>query len=179
MKIGIISDTHDDIENVRRAIGIFSKEEVLYVIHPGDYVFPGSVMEFKNLNARLIGVLGNNDGERGLLLKAFLEVRGELKGEVGELHINDLKVGIYHGTSAEIKKQLIESGRYNIIVCGHTLKKEPAGHVMGNYSNDTSTLVLNPGTGHRKTESLAGEFVEGGVIILDTQTREYRFIKLT
>jgi uncharacterized protein len=74
MKIGIISDTHDDIENVRRAIGIFSKEEVLYVIHAGDYVFPGSVMEFKNLNARLIGVLGNNDGERGLLLKAFLEV---------------------------------------------------------------------------------------------------------
>jgi uncharacterized protein len=94
------------------------------------------------------------------------------------LHINDLKVGIYHGTSAEIKKQLIESGRYNIIVCGHTHKKEPAGHARGNYPIGTSILVLNPGTGHRKTESLAGAFVEGGVIILDTQTREYRFIEL-
>ena len=76
MKIGIISDTHDDIENVRRNIDIFNKEEVQYVIHAGDYVFPGIVMEFKNLNARLVGVLGNNDGERGLLLKAFLEVGG-------------------------------------------------------------------------------------------------------
>jgi uncharacterized protein len=179
MKIGIISDTHDDIENVRRAIDIFNKEEVQYVIHAGDYVFPGIVMEFKNLNARLVGVLGNNDGERGLLLKAFLEVGGELKGELGELHVDDLKIGIYHGTSAGTKKQLIESGRYNIIVCGHTHKKEPVGHAMGNYSNDTSTLVLNPGTGHRKTESLAGAFVEGGVILLDTQTREYRFIELS
>jgi uncharacterized protein len=84
MKIGIISDTHDDIENVRRAIDIFNKEQVQYVIHAGDYVSPGIVMEFKNLNARLIGVLGNNDGERGKLLKAFLEVGGELKGELGE-----------------------------------------------------------------------------------------------
>ena len=55
---------------------------------------------------------------------------------------------------------------------------EPAGHAVGNYSIDTSTLVLNPGSGHRNTESLAGAFVEGGVIILDTQSREYRFIEL-
>lgn len=178
MKIGIISDTHDDVENVRRAIDIFNKEEVQYVIHAGDYVFPGIVMEFKNLNAKLIGVLGNNDGERGLLLKAFLEVGGELKGELGELHVNDLNIGIYHGTSAEIKRRLIESGRYSIIVCGHTHRMEPAGHAVGNYSIDTSTLVLNPGSGHRNTESLAGAFVEGGVIILDTQSREYRFIEL-
>jgi uncharacterized protein len=178
MKIGIISDTHDDIENVRRAIDIFNKEEVRYVIHAGDYVFPGIVTEFKNLQAKLIGVLGNNDGERGLLLKAFLAVGGELKGELGELHFSDLNIGIYHGTSSEIKTQLIESGRYNIVVCGHTHRMEPAGHARGNYPIGTSTLVLNPGSGHKKTESLAGAFVEGVVIILDTQTREYRFIEL-
>ena len=96
------------------------------MIHAGDYVFPGVVLEFKRLNAKLIGVLGNNDGEKGQLLKAFLEVGGELKGELGELHINDLKIGIYHGTSTVIKGRLIESGRYNIIVCGHTHRTEPA-----------------------------------------------------
>jgi predicted phosphodiesterase len=79
-------------------------------------------MEFKKLKAKLIGVLGNNDGEKGQLLRAFLEIDGELKGELGELHVNDLKIGIYHGTSPDIKRQLTESGRYNIIVCGHTHK---------------------------------------------------------
>ena len=64
MKIGIISDTHDDIENVQKAIEIFNAEKVDYVIHAGDYIFPGIVMEFKELNAKLFGVLGNNDGER-------------------------------------------------------------------------------------------------------------------
>jgi putative phosphoesterase len=178
LKIGIISDTHDDIENVRRAIDFFNKEDVQYVIHAGDYVFPGIVIEFKNLNATLIGVLGNNDGEKGQLLKAFLEIHGELKGELGELHINDLRIGIYHGTSPDTKAQLIESGRYNILVCGHTHRKEPAGSSIGKYNKDSSTLVLNPGTGHRKTESLIGAFIEGGIIILNTESAEYRFIEL-
>jgi putative phosphoesterase len=178
MKIGIIADTHDDIENVRRAIDFFNKEDVQYVIHAGDYVFPGIVMEFKKLKAKLIGVLGNNDGEKGQLLRAFLEIDGELKGELGELHVNDLKIGIYHGTSPDIKRQLTESGRYNIIVCGHTHKVEPACSSIGKYTKGGSTLILNPGTGHRKTESLAGAFVEGGIFILNIESEEYRFIEL-
>jgi uncharacterized protein len=64
MKIWIISDTHDDIENVQRAIEIFNTEKVEYVIHAGDYIFPGIIIiEFRKLNAKLIGVLGNNDGK--------------------------------------------------------------------------------------------------------------------
>ena len=56
--------------------------------------------------------------------------------------VDDLKIGIYHGTSTEIKKRLIESGRYNIIVCGHTHKREPPGVEKGNISQrhfDTCT----------------------------------------
>jgi putative phosphoesterase len=49
MKIGIISDTHDDIENVQRAIDLFGREEVKLIIHAGDFVFPGIIDEFKNL----------------------------------------------------------------------------------------------------------------------------------
>jgi uncharacterized protein len=49
MRIGIISDTHDDIENVQRAIDLFGREEVKLIIHAGDFVFPGVIDEFKNL----------------------------------------------------------------------------------------------------------------------------------
>ena len=63
MRIGIISDTHDDIENVQRAIDLFGKEEVKLIIHAGDFVFPGVIDEFKNLKNKqpdinIIGVLG-------------------------------------------------------------------------------------------------------------------------
>lgn len=58
MKIGILSDTHDDIENVQEAINIFNKNEVNLVIHAGDYISPGVIQEFQKLRSKLIGVLG-------------------------------------------------------------------------------------------------------------------------
>ncbi len=74
MKIGIISDTHDDIDNVQNAIEIFREERVNLIIHAGDFIFPGVIDEFKKLKdelplSRVIGVLGNNGGEKLLLLK--------------------------------------------------------------------------------------------------------------
>lgn len=177
MKIGIISDTHDDIENVQRAIEIFNAEEVNYVIHGGDYVFPGIIKEFKKLNAKLIGVLGNNDGENVHLLKNFLEVNGDLKGELGQIEIDGLEFGIYHGTSKELKDFFINSGKYNILICGHTHLKEPSP-ASGKYENNGKTLVLNPGTAHKKVASESGAFKEGGIIIFDIRTKEYKFIDL-
>lgn len=177
MLVGIISDTHDDINNVQRAIGIFNTEGVDFVIHAGDYVFPGVVKEFEKLNAKLIGVLGNNDGEKVHLLKNFLDINGELKGEVGEVEVSGLKFGIYHGTAIEVKKQLINSGKYNILVCGHTHIREPK-FSNGKYENNGKTLVLNPGTAHKKVTSVSGAFEEGGIIILDTGTKEYKFTDL-
>ena len=40
MKIGIISDSHDDVNNVNRAIGIFEQNNVKIVIHAGDIISP-------------------------------------------------------------------------------------------------------------------------------------------
>jgi len=63
-------------------------------------------------HAKLIGVLGNNDGENVHLLKNFLEVNGDLKGELGKIEVDGLKVGIYHGTSKELKEWLTNSGEF-------------------------------------------------------------------
>ncbi len=71
MKIGILSDTHDDIENVQEGINIFNKNEVNLVIHAGDYTSPGVIQEFQKLRSKLIGVLGNNDSEKNEILQYF------------------------------------------------------------------------------------------------------------
>lgn len=46
MKIGILSGTHDDIDNVREAFRRF-KENVELIIHAGDFIFPGIIDEFR------------------------------------------------------------------------------------------------------------------------------------
>ena len=191
MKIGIISDTHDDVENVQSAIEIFNTEKVTHVIHAGDYIFPGIVLEFKKLDAKLIGVLGNNDGERVHLLKNFLAIGGELKGELGEVVLDGVLFGIYHGTDEQIKKKLVDSGKYDVVITGHTHRIEmPSVYSTINtndekqqdgnkiHKNGGLTLVLNPGTAHKKVESISGAFKEGGLIIFDTETKGYKFVNL-
>jgi putative phosphoesterase len=191
LRIGIIADTHDDIENVQRAIEIFNAEKVEYVIHAGDYIFPGIVIEFKKLNGKLIGVLGNNDGEKVHLLKNFLNIGGELKGEIGEIELDGLSFGIYHGTDKEVKERLVNSQKYDVIISGHTHKLELPPPVYDTPDNEKkeqhesnaqakkeSTLVLNPGSAHKKIESISGAFKEGGIIIFNTQTKQYKFVDL-
>lgn len=51
------------------------------------------------MNCKLIGVLGNNDGEKLGLLKNFQDIGGELHGEFCDLELDNLKIGIYHGTN--------------------------------------------------------------------------------
>jgi len=123
MNIGIISDTHDDLSILKNAIKIFNERKVEYVIHAGDYVFPGVVKEFRNLNGKLIGVLGNNDGEKLGLAKNFQEIGGVLHGEFCNLELDNLKIAIYHGTSNEMTEAIISSQLYDLIIHGHTHKK--------------------------------------------------------
>lgn len=173
MKIGIISDTHDDLQNVRKAIEIFKKENVSLVIHAGDYVFPGVVQEFKELQnkAQLIGVFGNNDGEKIGLLNKFKEIGGDLRGDFAEKEIDGLKFGIYHGTNEELKQAVSKSNEYDIFVCGHTHNKDERR--IGR------TQILNPGTAHQNFPDKDGRIEKDPtVIIYDTVVQRYEFISL-
>ena len=74
MKIGIMSDTHDHLPNIRKAIAVFNDEKVDMVIHCGDFVSLFVIKEFENLNSKIVGVLGNNDGEKTLLKEWLKEL---------------------------------------------------------------------------------------------------------
>lgn len=64
MKIGILADTHDNIQAIKTAVSFFNTQDLKYVIHAGDYVAPFSLKELMNVSAKFFGVFGNNDGER-------------------------------------------------------------------------------------------------------------------
>ncbi|MEO0114214.1 MAG: metallophosphoesterase [candidate division WOR-3 bacterium] len=70
-KIGLISDTHDNLTMVKAAVARFNEVELCLVIHCGDYIAPFTLENFKELKVKLLGVFGNCDGERtGLRQKA-------------------------------------------------------------------------------------------------------------
>ncbi|MGB5089822.1 MAG: metallophosphoesterase family protein [Nitrososphaeraceae archaeon] len=80
MKIGIISDTHDNIENIQKAVKEFNNRQVEIVLHAGDFVSPIAVESFAGI--KLVGILGNNDTDIPGLTSAFNKIHGELKGEI-------------------------------------------------------------------------------------------------
>jgi len=104
MNIGIISDTHDDLSSLKNAIKSFNERRADYVIHAWDYVFLGVVKQFKNFNGKLVGVLGNNDGEKLGLLRNFQEIGGELYGEFGDLRLDDWELRYIMGQMTRLLK---------------------------------------------------------------------------
>lgn len=71
MRIGVVSDTHNNLKNVRRIVEIFNDQAVDRVIHTGDISQAKTLDIFASLNAPLFGVFGNNDQEREDLERAI------------------------------------------------------------------------------------------------------------
>ena len=67
MLIGVMSDTHDDIVQTKKAVSRFNREGVEQVLHARDFISPFMIDTLKGLAAPLTGVFGNNGGDRRLL----------------------------------------------------------------------------------------------------------------
>ena len=61
MKIGILSDTHNNIDKINKAVEFFNLRQVEFVLHAGDFSFPESARYFSKLKVPFLAIFGNND----------------------------------------------------------------------------------------------------------------------
>jgi putative phosphoesterase len=134
MKIGIISDTHDNLPQIKKAVEIFNREKVELVLHAGDFVSPFTFLEFKNLSCPLKGVFGNNDGDKLYLQEKFKGI-GEIYPAPYQVNINQKNIIILH--KEKLIDALAESQKFEVIIYGHTHRTDL--HKIG------KTLIINPG----------------------------------
>lgn len=64
MKIGILSDSHDNHTTAEDALSLFRREKVETVLHLGDVCDPSVLGAFRASAIRILGVFGNNDRDR-------------------------------------------------------------------------------------------------------------------
>ena len=165
MLIGIIADTHDNLPMVEKAVKRLNAENVALVLHAGDYVSPFVIPKFKALNAKLIGVFGNNDGEHEFLKKRFSECPNcEIRGRFAEVNAEGFKIALLHGEETELLDALISCGGFDAVVHGHS-------HANVSRRNG-KTLVVNPG---EVCGYLTGKAT---FALLDTAKREARIVDL-
>ncbi|MBT8171476.1 metallophosphoesterase [Candidatus Bathyarchaeota archaeon] len=164
MIIGIFSDTHDRLGMIDEAVNQLNSMNVDLVLHAGDYVSPFVTNSLKELNAPLIGVFGNNDGDKSLIKKKFAEFGADIRGRFGFVLVDGLRIALLHGDETELMRSLLELESHDVLVSGHT-------HMAKTYRKGM-TLVINPG---EASGILTGKST---IAILDTKTLEVKIINL-
>jgi len=159
MLIGIMSDTHDDMERIARVVEVFNSRGVSEVLHAGDFVSPFTFEVLGGLRARFMGIFGNNDGDR-LLLREKSGDRIFSQPLIAE--VGGRMVAVVHEPASV--EALASSGKFDLVVYGHT--HAPDVRRVNN------TLVVNPGKAAKlhKGRSTA--------VILDAEKMEAEIIEL-
>ena len=134
MLIGVMSDSHDNLPKIKKAVEIFNRKKVSMIIHAGDYVSPFSLDLLDNLECPYKGIFGNNDGEKAGLIK---KSNNRIKESPQEWEIDGKRVLVIHDfkdIGPALKKR-----RFDIIIHGHTHIPEIC------CARNGSCLIVNPG----------------------------------
>jgi hypothetical protein len=137
MKIGILSDTHDNLPNIRRAVELFAQNGVETLLHAGDFCSPFTLAEFAPLagrGVRMHAVFGNNDGDRLMLVRRG-EGFCEFHDGFATVELGGRRIAMMH--YPDVAADLLASGAYDLVIHGHDHKARVEGG---------SRKLLNPGT---------------------------------
>lgn len=143
MKIGVMSDIHDNAENLLKAVDLFNKEKVDLVICCGDWVSPFILKFVEGLKAPIKTIFGNNEGDKLRMIqrKAFWNLKIEYPEKNDHflgLELEGRKIAVYHGQSPEISEALVLCGKYDAVFTGHNHTPQ--------IKKGRKTLWVNPGT---------------------------------
>ena len=136
MKIGVVSDTHNNLKNIEIIIKLFNDEKVPLVIHTGDISNANTLEQFSKLDSELIGVYGNNDRNESGLEEVAQRNKFQFQEPPRKLDLLNRKIVIFHEPD-NIDQFLSENKSINVVLYGHTHR----------YENKTKNGVLyfNPG----------------------------------
>ncbi len=156
MKIAVMSDSHDNIWNLEKALRLAQGADAL--LFCGDLCAPFSLkMLADGFPGPIHAMQGNNDGDVALLLRVAAEsgrVRLYTEG-LAELELGGRKIALTH--YPHIAAAVAASGRYDAVFFGHTHKAV--------HRREGHTLVLNPG-------EVMGRFGKPSLALYDTETHE-------
>lgn len=157
MKFAVMSDSHDHISHLRKAIDIIRAESCEAIIHCGDIIAPFMFKELEQAGMPVHCVFGNNDGDQFLLTKFAHASNGRiiLYGMIGRTELGGLNIAFVH--DGVIAEGLAATGKYDMVFFGHS--HQHYHDRMGD------TVIFNPG-------DVMGKDIDPGFAIVDTVTRE-------
>ena len=158
-----MSDTHDRLDAIEKAINYFNSQNITDVLHAGDLVSPFVVPLFAKLKGKLHFVWGNNEGDREFAKVKFTDIGVIPLGDFAEIELGGKKIALIHGTEQRIVDSLIKNGSYDLVIRGHNHKAE---------ISTGRTMMVNPGevcgylTDHQTVAVIDLENMHGRIVEL-------------
>ena len=120
MIIGVISDTHNNLRNVKKIIELFNEKKVELVIHTGDITQSKTLKLFAFLECPLIGVWGNNDRNEIGLKDICSELDFSFQEPPMLKKIGNKNIAIFH--EPDLIENFLKSQEdfIDIVIHGHT-----------------------------------------------------------
>jgi putative phosphoesterase len=163
MKLGIMSDSHDHMGNISRAVEAFSQRKIAALIHGGDLCSPFVFRQLERLREfcpQMYAVFGNNDGDRVLLTEKGRDFCTFRDGAL-TLELDGRRIAVMH--YPDVAESLHRSGDFDLVIYGHTHQVRLEG---------TDRILVNPGT-------CAGYLAERATIaVVDLANLEVELIEL-
>lgn len=160
MKIALVSDTHDHLENMELLFKQLADCDVL--IHCGDHCAPFVFSRFAEHDIEQHHITGNNLGDP-FYSQSICEKHEHMHFYriYAELELDSQRIAVIH--YPEPAKRIAQSGEFDVVCFGHT-------HEASQEQIDECTLI-NPG-------AVMGNKHPAQFVIFDTQTNEFETVLL-
>ena len=161
MRLGILSDSHDELDRVRRAVEMLQAAGAETIVHCGDLTGPEILAACAVLPCYF--VFGNHDCDRAAELRSAAEqLQAVCLGWGGEVTLAGKRVAVVHGHLRSDLRPLVEA-EPDYLLFGHF-------HMPGELQIGP-TRRINPGALHR-----ADEYT---VAVLDLAVDAVEFLTVT
>ena len=142
MLLGILSDTHDRAEMMRRAIQALQARGAEFFVHCGDVCGPDLLDALAGLHSAF--VWGNCDWDRAGLRRYGEAIGVPCYGEFADLELAGKRIAVLHGDDKARMEGVLAAQEHDYLLHGHT-------HVTRD-QRVGKTRVINPGALHRASE---------------------------
>lgn len=136
MKLGVLSDTHNNMANLEQALEILHREGVDVLIHCGDLTTPETACRLQGF--RVHHVIGNGDYASGEILHALQSLDPHNTSSLTfSTELDGVRIAAAHGHIPGQVEALVRSGEYAYVFRGHSHRRRD--------ERDWPTRVINPG----------------------------------
>lgn len=163
MKLALLSDSHDNVDNLEKAVADANNRGCEVLIHAGDLMSPQHMDNLKQFKGNVFFVFGNNDREKEKFVERSKNSNILVAGDFYDGTIDGQRVYVTH--YPEIAKTAFLSGSYDVVIFGHTHQKMS--------ERKDGKILINPGEiyGQRKGHA--------SWAIYDTETKNMEFIEVS